>query len=183
MFFQAEDGIRDFCLSRGLGDVYKLQTLDVCGIWGGFQGEGAKTIIPAEAHAKVSMRLVPNQNPERVGDLFEAFIKEIAPPEVEVSVERLHGGDGFVADVSHPAFNAAKRALQKGFGKKAVFIREGGSIPFVQTMVDALKIPCLLIGFGLPNENAHAPNEWLDLENYQLGIISSIYLYEELAQN
>ena len=166
-----------------LENLWARPTLDVCGIWGGFQGEGAKTIIPAEAHAKVSMRLVPNQNPERVGDLFEAFIKEIAPPEVEVSVERLHGGDGFVADVSHPAFNAAKRALQKGFGKKAVFIREGGSIPFVQTMVDALKIPCLLIGFGLPNENAHAPNEWLDLENYQLGIISSIYLYEELAQN
>ena len=125
----------------------------------------------------MSMRLVPNQNPERVGDLFEAFIKEIAPPEVEVSVERLHGGDGFVADVSHPAFNAAKRALQKGFGKKAVFIREGGSIPFVQTMVDTLKIPCLLIGFGLPNENAHAPNEWLDLEiiNWVLSA-QSIYM-------
>ncbi len=166
-----------------LENLWARPTLDVCGIWGGFQGEGAKTIIPAEAHAKVSMRLVPNQNPERVGDLFEAFIKEIAPPEVEVSVERLHGGDGFVADVSHPAFNAAKRALQKGFGKKAVFIREGGSIPFVQTMVDTLRIPCLLIGFGLPDENAHAPNEWLDLENYQLGIVSSIYLYEELAQN
>ena len=166
-----------------LENLWARPTLDVCGIWGGFQGEGAKTIIPAEAHAKVSMRLVPNQNPERVGDIFEAFIKEIAPPEVEVSVERLHGGDGFVADVSHPAFNAAKRALQKGFGKEAVFIREGGSIPFVQTMVDALKIPCLLIGFGLPDENAHAPNEWLDLENYQLGIISSIYLYDELAND
>jgi len=166
-----------------LENLWARPTLDVCGIWGGFQGEGAKTIIPAEAHAKVSMRLVPNQNPERVGDIFEAFIKEIAPSEVEVSVERLHGGDGFVADVSHPAFNAAKRALQKGFGKEAVFIREGGSIPFVQTMVDALKIPCLLIGFGLPDENAHAPNEWLDLENYQLGIISSIYLYDELAND
>ena len=166
-----------------LENLWARPTLDVCGIWGGFQGEGAKTIIPAEAHAKVSMRLVPNQNPERVRDIFEAFIKKIAPSEVEVSVERLQGGDGFVADVSHPAFNAAKRALQKGFGKEAVFIREGGSIPFVQTMVDALKIPCLLIGFGLPDENAHAPNEWLDLENYQLGIISSIYLYDELAND
>lgn len=166
-----------------LENLWARPTLDVCGIWGGFQGEGAKTVIPAEAHAKVSMRLVPNQTPERVGDLFEEYIRVIAPLEMEVTVEQLHGGDGFIADMSHPAFDAARKALQKGFGREAVLIREGGSIPFVQTLVDTLKVPCLLIGFGLPDENAHAPNEWIDLENYQLGILSSIYLYEELSHD
>ncbi|MFQ6608300.1 MAG: dipeptidase [Fidelibacterota bacterium] len=166
-----------------LENLWVRPTLDVCGIWGGFQEEGAKTIIPAEAHAKVSMRLVPNQTPEQIGKLFEKYIQEIAPPEVEVVVESLHGGDGFITDVTHPAFNAVKIALRKGFGKETVFIREGGSIPFVQTMSETLQVPCLLIGFGLPDENAHAPNEWLDLENYHLGILSSVYLYDELARN
>lgn len=165
-----------------LESLWCRPALDVNGIWGGFTGEGSKTVIPAEAHAKVSVRLVPNQEPDRIGDLFEAYIHEITPPEVEVSVQRMHGGWPFLGDLSHPAFGAASRALEKGFGTKAVFIREGGSIPFVRNMTETLDLPCLLVGFGLPGENAHAPNEWIDLENYALGTLSAIHLYQELSE-
>jgi acetylornithine deacetylase/succinyl-diaminopimelate desuccinylase-like protein len=93
----------------------------------------------------------------------------------------MHGGRPFLGDLSHPAFSAASRALEKGFGTKAVYIREGGSIPFVRNMTETLDLPCLLLGFGLPGENAHAPNEWIDLENYALGTQSAIHLYHELS--
>lgn len=170
---------------RGYTVLEKLwcrPTLDVCGIWGGFTGEGAKTIIPATAHAKVSMRLVPRQDPERVARLFESHIRDIAPQEVKVTIRRMHGGLPYVADTSHPAFRAARKALKRGFDTECVFIREGGSIPFVETLTRALNIPCLLVGFGLPDENAHSPNEWLDLENYHRGIESLIHLYGELSE-
>ena len=164
-----------------LESLWCRPALDVNGIWGGFSGEGSKTVIPSEAHAKVSIRLVPNQEPDVIGDLLEAYVKEIAPPEVEVTVQRMHGGRPFLGDLSHPAFAAAGRALEKGFGAKAVCIREGGSIPFVRNMTETLDLPCLLLGFGLPGENAHAPNEWIDLENYALGTQSAIHLYQELS--
>jgi acetylornithine deacetylase/succinyl-diaminopimelate desuccinylase-like protein len=172
-------GEPDFAL---LERLWARPTLDLNGIWGGFQGEGAKTVIPALAHAKLSCRLVPDQTPEKVGEKLEKFVREIAPKEVKVSFTYLHGGLPWVADISHPSFSAAIRALERGFGTKTYFIREGGSIPFVRTIADATKKPCLLLGFGLPDENAHAPNEWLDLENYQRGIKSCAYLYEELAK-
>ncbi|MFQ6674513.1 MAG: peptidase dimerization domain-containing protein, partial [Fidelibacterota bacterium] len=141
-----------------LENIWCRPTLDVCGIWGGFTGEGAKTIIPAQAHAKVSVRLVPRQEPGKIGDLFEEFIRSIAPPQVELAVERMHGGMPFLADTTHPSFQAAREALRKGFGAESVFIREGGSIPFVQTLTEALEIPCLLIGFALHYVNSHAHN-------------------------
>ncbi len=166
-----------------LESLWCRPALDVNGIWGGFSGEGSKTVIPSEAHAKVSIRLVPNQEPDVIGDLLETYVQEIAPPEVEVTIQRMHGGRPFLGDLSHPAFSAAGRALEKGFGTKAVYIREGGSIPFVQNMTETLDLPCLLLGFGLPGENAHAPNEWIDLENYALGIKSAIHLYHELSLN
>jgi len=183
--FRQEVGAPELTWEKGYSALESLwcrPALDVNGIWGGFTGEGSKTVIPAEAHAKVSVRLVPNQEPDEIGDLFEAHIKKIAPPEVEVTVQRMHGGRPFLGDLSHPAFGAASRALEKGFGTKTVFIREGGSIPFVRDMTDTLDLPCLLIGFGLPGENAHAPNEWIDLENYALGTLSAIHLYEELSE-
>jgi acetylornithine deacetylase/succinyl-diaminopimelate desuccinylase-like protein len=162
--------------------LWARPTLDVNGIWGGFQGEGAKTVIPARAHAKLSCRLVPDMTPEQVGARIEAFVREICPREVKLTFTYLHGGLPWIADTTHPAFGAAARALEKGFGSKTCMIREGGSIPFVRTIADATKKPCLLLGFGLPDENAHAPNEWLDLANYQRGIKSAAYLYEELAR-
>ena len=161
--------------------IWTRPTLDCCGISGGFQGEGSKTIIPARTMAKISCRLVPNQSAEDIQKKLEKHLLAIAPPGVRVRVVPLHGGQPYLAPTHHPVYEVAKRAFSKAFGKPTVFIREGGSIPFVRTIADATGKPCLLMGFGQPDENAHAPNEWLDLENYHLGIQSAAYLYEELA--
>ncbi len=162
--------------------IWARPTLDVCGIGGGFQGEGAKTIIPARASAKVSCRLVPDQEPDDIVRKLAAHFQRVAPAGVRVRVENLHGGRPYLAPTDHPVYEVAKRAFSKAFGKPTVFMREGGSIPFVRTIADATGKPCLLMGFGQPDENAHAPNEWLDLENYHLGIKSAAYLYDEIAR-
>jgi acetylornithine deacetylase/succinyl-diaminopimelate desuccinylase-like protein/molybdopterin-guanine dinucleotide biosynthesis protein A len=162
--------------------IWARPTLDVNGIWGGFQGEGAKTIIPSRAGAKISMRLVPDQTPEEIARKFTAHVRRIAPREVKVTVRSLHGGSPFLSEVDAPAFRATERALERAFGKKPVLTREGGSIPFTATIQAALGCPVILMGFGLPDENSHAPNERLDLENYRKGILSAVYLYEELAR-
>lgn len=162
--------------------VWARPTLDCCGIAGGFQGEGAKTIIPARAMAKLSCRLVPNQEPDDIARKLGAHLEAIAPPGVRVRVTFLHGGRPYLAPTDHPVYEVAKRAFTKAFGKPTVFMREGGSIPFVRTIADATGKPCLLMGFGQPDENAHAPNEWLSLENYHLGIKSAAYLYDEIAR-
>ena len=162
--------------------IWARPTLDICGITGGFQGEGAKTIIPARASAKLSCRLVPDQEPDEIVRLLQEYLAAIAPPGVRVRVENLHGGRPYLAPTDHPVFEIAKRAFSKAFGKPTIFMREGGSIPFVRTIADATGKPCLLMGFGQPDENAHAPNEWLDLENYHLGIKSAAYLYDEIGR-
>jgi acetylornithine deacetylase/succinyl-diaminopimelate desuccinylase-like protein len=162
--------------------VWARPTLDCCGIGGGFQGEGAKTIIPSRARAKISCRLVPNQEPDDIANKLTAHLRRIAPPGVHVRVDMLHGGRPYLAPTDHPVYEVAKRAFSKAFGKPTVFMREGGSIPFVRTIADATGKPCLLMGFGQPDENAHAPNEWLDLENYHVGIKSAAYLYDELSR-
>jgi acetylornithine deacetylase/succinyl-diaminopimelate desuccinylase-like protein len=162
--------------------IWARPTLDVCGISGGFQGDGAKTIIPARASAKVSCRLVPDQEPDDISRKLTAHLQRVAPPGVRVRVETLHGGRPYLAPTDHPVYEIAKRAFTKAFGKPTVFMREGGSIPFVRTIADATGKPCLLMGFGQPDENAHAPNEWIDLDNYHLGIKSAAYLYDEIAR-
>jgi acetylornithine deacetylase/succinyl-diaminopimelate desuccinylase-like protein len=162
--------------------IWGRPTLDCCGITGGFQGHGAKTIIPARASAKLSCRLVPDQEPDDIARLLSEHLERVAPPGVRVRVEKLHGGRPYLAPTDHPVYEVAKRAFSKAFGKPTVFMREGGSIPFVRTIADATGKPCLLMGFGQPDENAHAPNEWLDLENYHLGIKSAAYLYDELSR-
>jgi acetylornithine deacetylase/succinyl-diaminopimelate desuccinylase-like protein len=160
--------------------IWVRPTLEVNGVCGGFIGEGAKTVIPAKAMAKISMRLVPNQDPEKIANLFERYIEQIAPPAVDLSVTRMHGGKAWVASIDHPAIRAASRAFERGFGKRPVFVREGGSIPVVATLAELLGIPSVLMGIGLPDENAHAPNEKLDLFNFQHGIVSSACFFEEM---
>lgn len=162
--------------------VWTRPTLDCNGISGGHQGAGAKTIIPARAMAKISCRLVADQEPEEIYAKVAAHVERLAPPGVRVRTVMLHGGRPYVAPTAHPVFEVAKRAFTKAFGKPTVFIREGGSIPFVRTIADVTHKPCLLMGFGQPDENAHAPNEWIDLENFHLGIKSAAWLYEELAR-
>ena len=156
-------------------------TLELNGMWGGYQGEGAKTVIPSKAYAKFSTRLVPNQNPQKIAKLVERHVRKLLPKTVHCKFEILSTGKPWVAPFHDAVFHTAQAALQKGFGKKAVFIREGGSIPFVTQMQDTFKIPCVLIGFGLPDENAHAPDEHLSLENYYGGIKAIAHLYEDLA--
>ncbi len=157
-------------------------TLELNGMWGGYMSEGAKTVIPSKAWAKFSTRLVPNQKPEKIARQVEKYIRKLLPKTVHLKFEVLSLGKPWVAPYDHPYFEAAHRALEKGFGKKAVFIREGGSIPFVTDMYDAYRIPCILMGFGLPDENAHAPDEHISLENYFGGIKAAAHFYQELAR-
>lgn len=158
-------------------------TLEVNGIWGGYTGEGAKTVLPAEAHAKISCRLVPDQDPEEIAELVRQQIVALCPPGVRVEVTAMHGGKPALVPLDHPAMEAASRALERGFGGRAVFIRAGGSIPVVATFEEVLGVATILMGVGLPDENAHAPNEWFLLENFYGGIKSAVALWEELARD
>jgi acetylornithine deacetylase/succinyl-diaminopimelate desuccinylase-like protein len=156
-------------------------TLDVNGIWGGFQGDGTKTIIPAHAHAKVSCRLVTAQDPERIFEQFQAYVAEIAPPGVVTSVTFLGGGHPSLTPIDHPATQAAARALEATFGRAPVYIREGGSIPVCATFEQTLGLPVVLMGFVPPDQHAHAPNEWMDLTNYERGIRAVVRMWDEVA--
>ena len=182
--FERAVGAPGYFGEKGFTTVERLwirPTLEPNGIWGGYQSEGAKTVIPSRAYAKFSTRLVPSQNPRKIAKLVEQHIRKLLPKTVICKFETLSTGKPWVAAYHAPIFHVAQTALQKGFGKKAVFIREGGSIPFVTQMHDTFKVPCVLIGFGLPDENAHAPDEHLSLENYYGGIKAIAYLYEGLA--
>jgi acetylornithine deacetylase/succinyl-diaminopimelate desuccinylase-like protein len=157
-------------------------TLDVNGMWSGFQGEGAKTIIPAHAHAKISCRLVANQDSDRIYEQFRAYVEEIAPPGVVTTVRNLHGGQPSHTPRDHPATQAAARALTATFGREPVYIREGGSIPVCASFERILGLPVVLLGFVPPNQHAHAPNEWMGLTNYELGIRAVVRMWDELAR-
>jgi acetylornithine deacetylase/succinyl-diaminopimelate desuccinylase-like protein len=162
--------------------VWVRPSLDINGIWAGFTGEGAKTVIPAEAHAKVSMRLVPNQTPKEIYRKAAAYLKKLAPKTVKVSVRDLHGGDAWVAPTDHPALKAAGNAMLRAFGRKPVFVREGGSIPIVPSFESMLKVPVVLMGIGLPDDNLHAPNEKMDVDQFYKGIEAAAYLMEEFGK-
>lgn len=157
-------------------------TLDCNGIWGGFQGDGAKTVLPSKAGAKISMRLVPNQKPEKIEKLFTDYVKKISPKTVKVKVKSLHGGNGAITPLDSPAMDAAVEAMKKGFGKTPLFTREGGSIPVVNTFQTLLNAPVILLGFGLPDENAHSPDEHLNLKNFHRGILSIAHYLNELSK-
>jgi acetylornithine deacetylase/succinyl-diaminopimelate desuccinylase-like protein len=163
--------------------IWGRPTFEVNGLLSGFTGEGSKTVIPAVAMAKVSMRLVPDQDPDKIADLFEAYVRKVTPKTVELTVTRMHGGKPWMTEFDNPYVQAAGRAIEKGFGKRPVFNREGGSIPVVSTFQEVLGVPSVLFGVGLPDENAHAPNEKLDVNNFHNGIIASAHLYQELASS
>jgi acetylornithine deacetylase/succinyl-diaminopimelate desuccinylase-like protein len=156
-------------------------TLDVNGIWGGFMGDGTKTIIPAHAHAKISCRLVADQDPERTFEKFRAYVDAIAPPGVTTTVTYLGGGHPSLTPIDHPATQACARALEATFGRAPVFIREGGSIPVSASFKRILGLPVVLLGFTQPDDHAHAPNEWMDLDNYETAIRAVVRAFDELA--
>jgi len=183
--FRKTVGAPGLCGEKGFTTVERLwvrPTLELNGIWGGYMSEGQKTVIPSKAFAKISTRLVPNQNPEKIAKQVESYVRKLLPKTVRCEFQTLSTGKPWVAPFEHPIFQTAIQALQQGFGKKAVFIREGGSIPFVTQMHELFKVPCVLLGFGLPDENAHAPDEHILLENYFGGIKSVAAFYSGLAR-
>ncbi len=184
--YMKEIGIRELPGEEGYSPLERLwtrPTFEVNGLSSGFSGEGAKTVLPARAMAKVSMRLVPDQDPDHIADLFEDYVRSLAPSSVGLKMTRMHGGKPWIASLEHPALIAISKAIKKGFGKDPVFQREGGSIPVVATFAELMHIPSVLMGIGLPDENAHAPNEKLNLENFYGGIKSSAYFLDELSRS
>jgi acetylornithine deacetylase/succinyl-diaminopimelate desuccinylase-like protein len=175
-------GVSETVGEEGYSDLERFwarPTLDVCGIWGGYQGDGAKTVLPSKAGAKISMRLVPNQEVEKVNELFDRFVRSNAPKGVRVEVVPLHGGRPAMTPIDSPAMNAALDALERAFGTKPFLIRSGGSIPVVADLDEHLRAPIVMMGFGLPDQNAHAPDEKMNLKNYHRGIKSAAYFLEE----
>jgi acetylornithine deacetylase/succinyl-diaminopimelate desuccinylase-like protein len=162
--------------------LWTRPTCEVNGLLSGYTGEGAKTVLPAKAMAKVSCRLVPDQDPQEIERLMKAHVERVAPEGVTVTVTHLHGGRPWRADLEGPLFDAARRALAEAYGKEPVIVGEGGSIPVVGDFQSILGVPVLLVGFGLPGENAHAPNEWLSVENFETGMRAMARLYEEYGR-
>jgi acetylornithine deacetylase/succinyl-diaminopimelate desuccinylase-like protein len=157
-------------------------TMDVHGMPGGFVGAGAKTVIPAKATAKISFRLVPDMDPQESFGLFKSYVEALRPEGVDLRVRLIHSGDPIVVSTDNPYIRAATKALHKVFGKETVFIRSGGSIPIVGEFERYLKIPTVMMGFGLPDDNLHAPNEKFHIPNFYSGIESVIGLFEELGK-
>ena len=156
-------------------------TLDVNGIWGGYTGEGAKTVIASKAYAKISMRLVPNQDPDKITELFTKHFQKIAPSSVSVKVTPHHGGDPYVAPTDSKAYQAASDAMKTTFGKKPIPVRSGGSIPIVALFERELGAKSILMGFGLDSDAIHSPNEHYGLFNYFKGIETIPLFYKNFA--
>ncbi len=181
---ETEVGSRELVGEKGftvMERTWSRPALDVHGMPGGFTGEGAKTVIPAKAVAKVSMRLVPDMTTTESFEQFRAFVESLRPAGVDVSVKLIHSGDPIVVGTDNPYVKAAESALRQVFGKETVFIRSGGSIPIVGDIDRHLGIPSVMMGFGLPDDNLHAPNEKFHIANFYLGIESIILFLQEVG--
>ena len=157
-------------------------SFDVCGIWGGYSGEGAKTVLPSKAYAKISSRLVPNQNHEQIAELFKKYFESIAPKTVKVEVSSLHGGQAYVCPIDLPAYRAAEQACVDVFGRRPVPNRSGGSIPIISTFEEILGIKSILLGFGLESDAIHSPNENFPLEQFFKGIQTIPLFFKHFAE-
>ena len=157
-------------------------TFDINGITSGYQGEGAKTVLPAKASAKFSFRLVPKQEPEKIAAALLTKLRELCPPGITVDLQEMHHAPGIVIPLDSPYMDAAARAIENGFGHSPVFIREGGSIPIVNTFAEKLGVDTLLLGWGLDDDNTHSPNEKFSLADYFRGIKASAHLWQELSR-
>ncbi|HEX7448725.1 MAG TPA: dipeptidase [Pirellulales bacterium] len=185
---------RQFCGELGIAAVagetgfstlerrWARPTFDINGLWSGYQGEGSKTVLPARAGAKFSFRLVPRQDPKKIHASLEAMLKRLLPPGVSMELMAYHGAPGVVVPLDSPYVKAAARAIERGFGRAPVYIREGGSIPVVSTFRQQLGVDTLLLGWGLNDDNTHSPNEKFCLADYHRGIKASAYLWEELGR-
>jgi acetylornithine deacetylase/succinyl-diaminopimelate desuccinylase-like protein len=181
----SEIGSRELCGEPGFSvqeRTWVRPTMDVHGMPGGFIGAGAKTVIPAKATAKISFRLVPDMHPKEVFAQYKSFVESQQPKGVELRVRLIHSGEPIVVQTNNPYIQAATRAMYQVFGKETVFIRSGGSIPIVGDFDRHLKIPTVMMGFGLPDDNLHAPNEKFHIANFHRGIESIILFFEELGR-
>jgi acetylornithine deacetylase/succinyl-diaminopimelate desuccinylase-like protein len=184
--FRAETGASALSGESGFTVLEQLWTRPTCevnGLLSGYTGEGAKTVLPSKAMAKVSCRLVPDQDPDAIELLMRDHVHRVAPAGVTATVTPLHGGRPWRAELSGPLFDAARRALATAFGREPVITGEGGSIPVVGDFQRVLGAPVLLIGFGLPGENAHAPDEWMAVENFEKGMRAVAVLWDELSRD
>ncbi len=182
--FRTEAGSKSLAGEKSYSTLERLlvrPTVEVNGMLSGYTGEGSKTVLPAHAMAKVSCRLVPNQDPNKIAELFKKHVERVAPEGVTVRVDFLHGGKPWRANVNGPLYEAAAAALEKAFGKKPVYAGSGGSIPIVPEFEAILNAPALLMGFGLPGENAHAPNEWMGVAAFEKGLHACAELLTQLA--
>ncbi|MFC2130644.1 dipeptidase [Bacteroidota bacterium] len=185
--------LREYCEDLGINNVngeigyttlervWARPSLDVNGIIGGYTGEGAKTVLPSKASAKISMRLVPNQKADDIAKKAEKYIKELVPPTMKLKIDILHGGNPVLVPMGSNEIKAAVNALKAAFGKEVVFMREGGSIPITEIFQNVLNAPPVLMGFGLPTDNIHSPNENFAVENFYGGIKASAAFLEEIG--
>ncbi|TWP26846.1 dipeptidase [Apibacter muscae] len=183
--FKNSIGIKGLDGEKGYNTLERTSirpTLDINGIWGGYTGEGAKTIIPSKAYAKISMRLVPNQDPDKISQLFIQHLKKIAPPNVTVNVTSFQGGKAYVLPSEHIGYKAAKKAMEKGFNLETLPYRTGGSIPIISLMEEVLKVKSVLLGFGLDTDAIHSPNEHYGIFNFYKGIEVIPYFYKYYQQ-
>ncbi len=182
--FQRELGVNGLSGEEGYTTLerrWARPTFDVHGIWGGYQGEGSKTVLPCEAGVKFSFRLVPRQDPRGVAPALRRRLEELCPPGIRWELIEMHGAPGVVVPLDSPYLKAAARAIEHGFGAAPVFIREGGSIPIVTAFREQLGVDTLLLGWGLDDDNAHAPNEKFSLADFHRGIQTSALLWQELS--
>lgn len=171
--YKAAIGVKELAGEKGYSTLERNScrpSFDVCGIWGGYTGEGAKTVLPSKATAKVSCRLVPHQDHHKISQLFADYIQSIAPETVQVKVTPMHGGQGYVCPITLPAYQAAEKGFEKAFGKKPLAVRRGGSIPIISTFEQVLGIKTVLMGFGLESNAIHSPNENFPLDMLRKGI-------------
>lgn len=178
-------GVRELSGEKGYSTLERNScrpSFDICGIWGGYTGEGSKTVLPSKAYAKVSCRLVPHQDHHRISVLFADYLRSLAPATVQVKVTPLHGGQGYVCPISHPAYQAAERGFEAAFGKKPLAVRRGGSIPIISTFEQVLGIKTILMGFGLESDAIHSPNENFPLDIFRKGIEAVVVFHEEYAR-
>jgi acetylornithine deacetylase/succinyl-diaminopimelate desuccinylase-like protein len=183
--YKASLGLKELYGEAGYTTIERIgarPTLELNGMWGGFQGEGSKTVIPAEAHAKITCRLVPDQDPEKIADLVASALAERAHPSVTVDVRRGHGGAPWICSPDDPAIQAGMRALEQAFAASPLLMRMGGSIPVVGNLDRVLRAPIVLMGFALPTDQVHAPNENFSLQAFDKGSLALALYWDELAR-
>ena len=182
--YKANIGVQALCGERGYTTLERTAirpTFDVCGIWGGYTGEGAKTVLPSKAFAKISCRLVPHQNHEKIAQMMIDHLHRIAPAGVQIEITSMHGGESYVCPIDLPAYKAAEKGYEEAFGKRPLAVRRGGSIPIIAVFEKELGIKSILMGFGLESDATHSPNENMPLDIMRKGIKAIIGFYKHFG--